>query len=257
MTHSYVWHDSFICVTWLIICARRRVHMCHITHSYVWHDSCICVNDSIIHMCDMTPSYVWHDSCVCVNDSIIHMCDMTQSYVWHDSCICVNDSIMHMCGYDSFRCVAWLMHMCEWFMHNTYVSYSRRDTTHAHVRYTSFICVAWLMHMGERLMHMCYTLDVTRRIHNFSSLTWDLTHPHKDTTHPYIHTCDMSHQYIHMCDMSHEYIHMCDRLIHIRDMTHPHKGHGLFICVTWLIVYARHEVFTSFGDLTSNISAPK
>jgi len=29
MTHSYVWHDSFICVTWLI-------HMCDMTHSYVW-----------------------------------------------------------------------------------------------------------------------------------------------------------------------------------------------------------------------------
>jgi len=26
MTHSYMWHDSFICVTWLI-------HMCDITHS--------------------------------------------------------------------------------------------------------------------------------------------------------------------------------------------------------------------------------
>jgi len=28
MTHSCVWHDSFICVTWLI-------HMCDVTHSYV------------------------------------------------------------------------------------------------------------------------------------------------------------------------------------------------------------------------------
>jgi len=28
MTHSYVWHDSFICVTWLI-------HMYDMTHSYV------------------------------------------------------------------------------------------------------------------------------------------------------------------------------------------------------------------------------
>ena len=35
MTHSYVWHDSFICVTWLI-------HMCDMTHSYVWHNSFIC-----------------------------------------------------------------------------------------------------------------------------------------------------------------------------------------------------------------------
>ena len=36
MTRSYVWHDSFICVT-------RLVHMCDMTHSYVWHDSFISV----------------------------------------------------------------------------------------------------------------------------------------------------------------------------------------------------------------------
>ena len=35
MTHPYVWHDSYICVTWLI-------HMCDVSHSYVWHDSSIC-----------------------------------------------------------------------------------------------------------------------------------------------------------------------------------------------------------------------
>jgi len=33
--HSYVWHDSFICVTWLI-------HVCDLTHSCVWLDSFIC-----------------------------------------------------------------------------------------------------------------------------------------------------------------------------------------------------------------------
>ena len=32
-THSYVWHDSFICMTWLI-------HVLNMTHSYMWHDSC-------------------------------------------------------------------------------------------------------------------------------------------------------------------------------------------------------------------------
>jgi len=44
-THSYVWHDSCICVTWLI-------HMCDMTHSYVWHDSFICVT-WLIRMCDI------------------------------------------------------------------------------------------------------------------------------------------------------------------------------------------------------------
>ena len=49
-----VWHDAFMCVTWLI-------YTCDMTHSYVWRD-----------MCDIrTCSYVWH------------------SYVWHYSCMFV------------------------------------------------------------------------------------------------------------------------------------------------------------------------
>jgi len=40
MTHSCVWHDSFICMTWLIhMCSMRLIHMRDMTHSYVWHDS--------------------------------------------------------------------------------------------------------------------------------------------------------------------------------------------------------------------------
>jgi len=80
MTHSYVWHDSFICLTWLI-------HVCDMTHSYVWHDSFICVI-WLIHICDATHPYVWHDSSICVT-WLIHMCDMTHSYVWYDSSIYV------------------------------------------------------------------------------------------------------------------------------------------------------------------------
>jgi len=74
MTPSYVWHDSFICVTWLL-------HICDMTHSYVWHYryvrhdsfmydvtySCICV-PWLLHICDMT------HSC----SDIIDMCDMTR-----------------------------------------------------------------------------------------------------------------------------------------------------------------------------------
>ena len=46
MTRSHVWHDSFMCVTWLI-------HMCDMTHSHVWHDSFMCVS-SLISMRAMT-----------------------------------------------------------------------------------------------------------------------------------------------------------------------------------------------------------
>jgi len=46
MTHSYAWHDSFVCVTWLI-CMRDM------THSYAWHDSFVCVT-WLIRMRDLT-----------------------------------------------------------------------------------------------------------------------------------------------------------------------------------------------------------
>jgi len=67
---TYVWQDSFICVTWL-------VHMCDMTHAYVWHDSFMCLT-WLVPKCDMTNSYVWHDSCICVT-WIIHVCVMNRS----------------------------------------------------------------------------------------------------------------------------------------------------------------------------------
>jgi len=70
VTHSYMWHDLFISVTWLI-------HTCDMTHSYVWHDSFIYIT-WLIHICDMTHSYMWHDSFISVT-RLIHICDMTHS----------------------------------------------------------------------------------------------------------------------------------------------------------------------------------
>jgi hypothetical protein len=75
-----MWHDSFVCVPWLI-------RMCDVTHSYVWHDSFVCVT-WLIRICAMTHSHVWHDSFVCV-PWLIRTCAMTHSYVCHDSFVCV------------------------------------------------------------------------------------------------------------------------------------------------------------------------
>jgi len=69
-THLYVWHDSFICVTWL-----NQMH--NMTCSYVWHHS-----------------YVWHASFICVT-WLIHMRDINYLYVWHDSFIC--SGMTHSC----------------------------------------------------------------------------------------------------------------------------------------------------------------
>jgi len=48
-----------------------HVHIHDVTHSYVWHASFICVT-CLIHMCDMPHSYVWHASFIRVT-CLIHM----------------------------------------------------------------------------------------------------------------------------------------------------------------------------------------
>ena len=92
MAMIHGWHDSFLCVIWLI-------SMCDGTHFYVWRDSFLCVT-WLISVCDVTRFYVkhdtilyetWHkrcDSFLCVT-WLISMCDMTHFYVWRDSILCV------------------------------------------------------------------------------------------------------------------------------------------------------------------------
>jgi len=102
ITHSHM--------TWLI-------RMCAMTHSYVRHQSFICV-PWLIHMCDMTHAHAtWLVRTV---RGLLHMfvyfirmcydaliCDMTHSYVRHDS----------------FICAPWLIHMCavtHWLIHTVH-----------------------------------------------------------------------------------------------------------------------------------------
>jgi len=163
MTHSYVWHDSFMCVTWLI-------HMCDMTHSYVWHDSFICVAWLTL-MCDMTHpstcarSYVWRDSFIRVT-RLIHIRDITRSYVWHDSstsmCSVISDMTHSHTWHASFVYVTWPIHMC--------------DTTHSHAWHDSFTCV-------PRLIHTCDTThshvwhDSLTRVTRLFHTQCDITHP--------------------------------------------------------------------------------
>jgi len=104
MTHSYVWHDSFICVTWLIHMSLHviaysvtwhamslLISINHVTRSNEWLAS-VCDINAHIHMSRVAMSHdmthVWHDSFICVT-GLIYMCDMTHCYVWHGSFICV------------------------------------------------------------------------------------------------------------------------------------------------------------------------
>jgi len=137
MTHSYVWHDSFMCVTWLI-------HMCDMTHWYVWHDSFRTLPELksppvtpnvrlAFHVCHMTHSYDTAFTCV---TWLIPMCHMTHSYVWHDSLICVT----------------WLIRMRD--MTHSYVRHDFLDTAMRHIKVTRMDrpchTYGWVMsHVGK------------------------------------------------------------------------------------------------------------
>ena len=130
MTHSYVWHDAFICKTW-------RIHMCDMAHSYVWHGTFICVTPTNSYVWHDSFTRVWYDSFICATWRI-HMCGMTHSYAWHDA----------------FICVTWRIHMC--------------DMPHSYVWHDWFICVTWLLSVklhvlawalvcGLKVMALCNT----------------------------------------------------------------------------------------------------
>jgi len=80
--YACVWHDSFMCVTWLI-------HVCDVTHSCVWRDSFMCVT-WLIHACAVTPSCLWRNILTPHRGSQwriqppAHVSDMIFSCEWHD-----------------------------------------------------------------------------------------------------------------------------------------------------------------------------
>ena len=58
-----VWRRAFVCVWHVLTVHQGRTR--YVTHSHVWHDSFLCVT-WLIHICDMTHSHVRHDSFTCV-----------------------------------------------------------------------------------------------------------------------------------------------------------------------------------------------
>jgi len=123
--HSYVWYDSFICVTPTVI------PTCGMTHSYVWLPQFFIRVVWLIHMCDShSYSYVWPQSFICVTwvvhvrdmarVCLIHTCGMTHSEVWLYTVLHTCDMIHSCVWHDSFMCVTGFVHVrdmihsCVW-----------------------------------------------------------------------------------------------------------------------------------------------
>ena len=89
-THSYTWHDSWMCAAWLshihdvtpwCMWHDSFIIVCDMTHSHIWHDAWIYVT-----WCNMTPWYMWHHTSMYVA-RLIHIYDITHWFMWDDSCM--------------------------------------------------------------------------------------------------------------------------------------------------------------------------
>jgi len=78
MTPSYMRHDSFMYMTWLI-------HVCDMTPLYMSRDSFSHTASGFAHAySDLDLQWESHDSFMCVT-WLIHVCDMTHLYLWRHS----------------------------------------------------------------------------------------------------------------------------------------------------------------------------
>jgi len=142
VTHSYVWRDSFIRVTWLI-------HTCDVTHF---------VRVSWLIPFDVTRSHAWRDSIICLKMALqkrigsgsmsvpwpMRACGVTYLYVWRDWLINVTLLIpirdmahfykcASLCGNASAACAVTYAHVWrDSFMRVTPLTYTC-EVTHWHI----------------------------------------------------------------------------------------------------------------------------
>jgi len=120
--------------------------MCDVTHSYIWRDSFICVT-CLIHTCDMSRSYVWHASQhTCRSLGIF---DVTHSYVWHDTFVSVAWLIHLYVWHDSFIREAWLIRPCDMTDSNTCRNKRAKQKTEP-------ISHVWMSHVTHTQQHLVF-----------------------------------------------------------------------------------------------------
>jgi len=145
MTHSYVWHGSFICVT--------------LDESYVWQY--VMLHISIRHM-NESLSYVW--------DWMSHMCQVTHSYAWLICATWLSHIWLiqsHTYESDSIICLIDMCNMTHWpktrthsqilqlSMYHLIVIWLVCDMTHPYTSYDSLICVDQVFLSVDGVVFLC------------------------------------------------------------------------------------------------------
>jgi len=128
VTYLLVWW--YVCVyDWAGVCAGTHL-LCQynlVTHSYVWPDSLVCVT-WLTRMCDMTRAYMWHDSFIYTS---CNAADIKQSHHTHE-CV-ITPFVSQPCH--TYECI--ISHMWMSGMPITHVNasvISRKRMRQSHVR---------------------------------------------------------------------------------------------------------------------------
>ena len=213
MTRLYVWHDSFLCVTWLI-------SMCDMTRSYVWHDSFLCATWLIHMLCGKIHSYMRCD--VFVHEKKTH------SYVRHDT----------------FMRETWLVspipmsHVSlmyvTWRFNGIAMSVSHRCVIWR-VWHDSFVRATWRIRLclGLSIIHVCLCCSIPSMCADVAAYRNDMCHNVIHFTHinEACHTCVIHTGMIHVSSCVHAaHIKESSRGTHVIHFTHINKSRHT--CVT-------------------------
>jgi len=176
MTDSYVWHDPFMRVAWLL-------YMCDMTHSCMWHDPSMCETHTNTHVTqDLRGITGWRRPMWCLNSQVI-FCKRATNYrallrrmTYKDKAAYGSSPPGTWVCFISFTCVCVTRIVCVCDMNN--------DSFHSYVWHYSF---TWLIDMT----HSCAWQDLC----GITVITQIMLTP--------LILCDMT---IYVCDMPHLYV---------------------------------------------------
>ena len=157
-THSHLWHEWFICVTWLpCMYINTTLHMRDMNHTCDMNDSCHTYGSWVTSwMGHVTHLKLSHHT----YEIIISLHEIFMSNTWNRHVTHMKSS-RHTCGSCHHVIFATgLIHIC--------------DMTHSYVWQDSFMCVTWMIYMCS-MNHMC---DMNQSCHTYKIIMWHIWNRH-------------------------------------------------------------------------------